>query len=352
MKHFGLTGAVFAAIITMGCGDSGGDSPDASSPNFIDAASSDGTVAVACNPVQQTGCTPDEEKCANVLVTEEPARSVTKCVPNGDIAPKMACETGEAGFDTGYDNCKGGYECRNGLCREICNQAPNSCSDEPGNCVLISSKFQDLDSIGVCAQRCDPVMQDCADETEACYLNAALGESSCSRIPEETDGITQGQDCYGPETDTCYLNGCPKGFGALLNKGGPDGPGGSVCAAYCTPSVLHKDLADLQDKLNGDPAGTTCASMGAIAPHECRFVNSFYSNTQAVPDTVGFCVDPTEGWDSCAQHTLDSVEAETNVPGCQPLSSFPMSNAAPRGRALPKAPERFQLPNLGMATPL
>lgn len=313
------------ALIACG-GDSGGDSADARVISFTDAAGGgDGGSIQACNPVAQTGCEPNE-KCANRVVQADPFLAVTECVPDGSIAAGGDCTLPE----TGADDCVAGTSCRNGLCKEICNQAPNSCT--AGNCVLVSSLFQDLDGIGVCADKCHPVQQNCQGE-EACYLNATLGEAACSRVPEETAGLVQDDPCYGPQAGSCYLNGCPKGFSPILNAGGPDGPGGSVCAAFCTPVLQHTGATDA---LQGDPNGVTCPSMGAVS-HHCRFINTFYNNTQNVWDSVGFCV-PPDLWGSCANHVMGTQVPEEFVPGCEPagVADPAAQSKVPAGVSLPK----------------
>lgn len=311
--------AVGLSAALAACGG-GSSSPDAGVFIGADAATSDGGQTAACNPVAQTGCSPTE-KCGHLVENEEPYLARTACVPAGDIAIGETCVEGDPGATTGYDDCVGGAHCLRGTCVEICGQAPNTC--ESGNCVAYSALFNDLENTGLCAASCDPVVQDCTVETEACYLSTGNGTSSCARVPEEASMLTQDDDCYGPDSDSCFLNGCAEGFGSNLNKGGPDGPGGSVCAAFCSPVIQHTGDSN---SLGGDPSGVTCASRGAVS-HHCRFINSFYSNTEMVPDSVGFCV-PPDLWDSCANHTLGSQDPETFVPGCEPRAAS-MANIAP-----------------------
>lgn len=311
-------------VIGMGvaaCGDDGGSNTDAGSIQLTDGGGIDAAPTVACNPVAQTGCMPDE-KCATLVESDEPFLARTACVPDGDVVLGGDCVQGEAGPTTGFDDCEGGGECRVGICTEICQQAPNSCSD--GVCVLISTKFQDLEGIGLCAAPCDPINQDCVDSAtdNACYLNLSNGESACSRVPEETMGITQGQDCYGPEAGSCYLNGCPEGFGAVLPKT-PGGDDGNVCAAFCDPVAQDSTNATA---LGGDPNGITCASRGAISSH-CRFISTFYSDTGHVDNAYGMCLDP-ELWRSCENYILGSNDPEDQVFGCEPFQAMSTPNPA------------------------
>jgi hypothetical protein len=336
----GLALTTIAGGALLACGDS---ATEADAPVIIidDDAGIDAPPVVACNPVAQTGCGPDE-KCAHLTEQDEPDPYLarTACVPNGDIPLGGACEQGDPGPATGFDDCAAGGHCLRGTCTEVCSQAPNSC-DEGSNCVIYAALFQDLDTTGLCSPECDPVTQDCVGDNQACYMNTSLGEGSCANIPEGAVGLTQDADCYGPEAGSCYLNGCDEGYGANLNKGGPDGPGGSVCAAFCRPVAQQNGNSD---QLGGEAdSGFTCADRGAVA-HECRFLQSFYSNTMNVPATVGICV-PPKLWGSCQDYIPD--DAEAFVPGCEPLA--PAVTAIPGDDRVPKfgpvvMPTKIDLP--------
>jgi len=188
--------------------------------------------------------------------------------------------------------------------------------------VQIYNTFDEVMGVGVCAGPCAPVTQDCTAETEACYLNTNTGKSSCSHVPDEAVGLAQDDDCYGPDPDSWFLNGCGEGFSPILNKGGPDGPGGSVCAAFCSP--VAQNINNFDAAIANGAAPNNCAARGALSPaYECRFIQSFYSNTPNVPASIGFCV-PIDLWGSCANY--DPTDQNAFVPGCEPLM---MANKAP-----------------------
>jgi len=307
-KHLTIATILFASFAVAACGSDSGGTPDSGIIIFADAGGDAGSVA-ACNPVANTGCAPSE-KCSKINLTEN--LGSTQCVPDGTAAVGEACTWGDPGETTGFDTCAAKGYCRNGVCREICDSNPSdSCSS--GNCVQIFETFDEIDGVGVCAQPCDPVVQDCVVKNEGCYVNTGTGKSSCSRVPEETLGLGQDDDCYGPDgSDGCYLNGCPAGYSPILNKGGPMGPGGSVCAAYCSP--VMQDMNNAGELGGASPY--TCGAAGAPLGYECRFIQSFYSNTDLVDVSVGMCVPPLL-WGSCAN--FDPADMKAFVPGCHPL---------------------------------
>ena len=284
--------------------------PDAAGPDAAgpDAAPPDAFVPLGCDPVGQTGCLAGE-KCTSVVTQDAPLTSSTECVVDGTVGLGGTCQRGEAGLTTGFDNCRAGLVCRFTTCQPLCSQTPDSCG-VGSNCVRLSGRFDDRNGVGVCADGCDPVAQNCP-AGHGCYVSVSLGTAACSQVPAETAGLGQDSPCFGPSSDQCYLNGCPRGFGAILNASVGDG---SVCTAFCSPVVQHSgDTASL----NGDPQGVTCAAAGAPT-HECRFVNSFYSNSTNVAPSVGMCVPPNV-WESCADHILGSPNFDERVPGCEPL---------------------------------
>jgi hypothetical protein len=308
MNTFVGAGWMVVVMVLAACGSS--SDPDIS---FADSGpGADATPVIVCNPVNQQGCSAGE-KCAPLTESLMPLLVRTTCVPNGTVEPNGVCEAGEPGPTTGYDNCAAteekGYYCRGNVCSEVCSQSPTDTCGSEGNCVQIHNLFSDVEGVGVCAARCDAALQDCAAESQACYLQTGRGTMSCSRVPEEAEDRTQNMPCYGPQPGSCFLNGCAKGYGAILN----DQPGtatGTVCAFFCNPSMETR---------TGDPAGIQTTYMGGDRPngpgpaYECRYVNNFYSNTHEVPDHIGMAVDP-EVWGSCNEHGL---EGEV-IRGCQP----------------------------------
>jgi hypothetical protein len=159
---------------------------------------------------------------------------------------------------------------------------------------------------------CDPVLQDCLDAAEACYLTALTGVASCAGFPAGAEGVVQDDPCYGPSSGGCYLNGCDKGYGANL----PD----DTCAFFCNPT---DNWAGNVNGLSGDPAGITCAaSFGGVRPdgpgpaYECRYIQSYYSNTEQVAATTGMCVSPGisyQGFHSGSCADFDWVRLQSDI---------------------------------------
>ncbi|HUU01969.1 MAG TPA: hypothetical protein VM425_11035 [Myxococcota bacterium] len=245
-----------------------------------------------CNPVSGSGC-PSGYKCTF-------ADDRTGCFPDGDLALGQACTSPQ----TGTDECTAGSFCLDDVCTQICTTSPSSCASGYV-CSVFPDLFGDQASVGLCVDICDPTAQSCADPAEACYLQAITGESSCAGVPSGSVGKLQGDPCYGPATGGCYLNGCDKGYGANL----PD----DTCAFFCNP--IDNWMGHVQG-LSGDPAGITCAStFGGARPdgpgpaYECLYIQSFYSNTDNVPATIGMCVDPVS-YGSCADFDWAQLQAD------------------------------------------
>lgn len=161
---------------------------------------------------------------------------------------------------------------------------------------------------------CNPVTQDCPATDSACYLQLVTGDASCAEIPAGAIGLVQDDLCYGLTPDSCYLNGCDKGYGA--NQ--PD----NTCAFFCSP--IDNWVGNIQG-LAGDPAGITCgATFGGARPdgpgvgYECRYIQSFYSNTELVAETIGMCVSSST-YGTCAvfdwvQLLADIASGAVNAP--------------------------------------
>lgn len=244
-----------------------------------------------CNPVSQIGCR-SGEKCA--IDELEP-----ECQPAGDKGFGQACTV--AG--DGSDDCAAGGHCSAGICAEICTETPDSCGD---GFFCDYRPFPYSARLGLCVPRCDPVVQDCLAAGDACYLRFSTGDALCAAVPVEAQGLTQGDPCYAQSGGgACYFQGCDEGYAPLL----PD----DTCTFFCTP--IDNWLGNVQG-LAGDPAGITCGTTfagarpdGPGSSYECRYVQSYYSNTGDVPASVGMCVDPlTEG--SCADFDWVQLQAD------------------------------------------
>lgn len=309
-------GLFTAASTVAGCG-SGDDPADL---HLQDAGPGADASSGLCNPVTQQGCEAGE-KCAHLVAKLEPLLVSTSCVPNGDVAPGEACSVGEAGVDTGFDDCQAesdqGYHCLNGRCVEVCGQTPNTCAD--GNCVALSGVFSRYNS-GICTPKCDVTLQDCAEEAPGCYLEFAGGKMSCNYVSEAASNLGQGEPCLGPSSGVCYTNACAIGYGAVLNESPMSSA--SLCAFFCNPST-DDPLGDPEGiQVTFDGGGVRMPGPGFLdssQEYECRWINSFYNNAGEVPDNIGMAV-PVSIWGSCAEHVPG--DPEQAVPGCQPLSEL------------------------------
>jgi hypothetical protein len=245
-------------------------------------------------------------------------------VPDGTVAEGQACTRGDAGLATGFDDCAGGLSCLNGACSVICNGGPpDSCRSESeafgeGD---YCTRFADLftDEIGLCVPGCNPVDDEACGEGFGCYLEATRGIASCAGVPAPAQELAQNSDCYGPATGGCFLNGCAPGFTPMLNNR-PENADGSVCARYCTPANSYQGNAGDLEGLGGNCAvavltqdGGTNGNSGA---HQCRFLQSFYDNTDNLPEELGMCVpvNPLGGgsWGDCGLLDWDGIKLAWN----------------------------------------
>ncbi|OGQ78046.1 MAG: hypothetical protein A2289_21155 [Deltaproteobacteria bacterium RIFOXYA12_FULL_58_15] len=243
-----------------------------------------------CNPVTQAGCAADN-KCA--IVSLEPL-----CRPNGDKGFGQACTVDSEGGD---DCAAGGY-CNSNICAEICHVEPDTCGD---SFICLSQPFSYTTTLGLCEPMCDPVLQDCQQTNQACYPQLGTGHSFCAEVPVEAEGLLQGDLCYGDNQGTCYSNGCDEGFAPLL----PD----DRCAFLCNP--IDNWLNHVAG-LTGDPAGVTCdTTFGGERPdgpgsdYECRFIQSYYSNSEYFQSSVGMCVSLLDEG-SCADFDWPALQAD------------------------------------------
>lgn len=243
-----------------------------------------------CEPVTNVGCLA-AEKCTWL-------DDVTQCAADGDKLAGEAC-TAPA---TGADDCAAGTVCVSGHCAEICTTVSDSCTPTD-SCRTHAGLFDDLSYTGVC-EHCDPAAQDCPSAGDACYLDLYAARTICIAVPAGSVGRVQGDKCYDP-AHTCYVNGCDQGYGPMI----PD----AFCAFFCDP--VDNWQGNVQG-LAGDPAGVTCdAQFGGSRPdgpgagYECRYLQSYYSNADHIPASIGLCVDATvEG--SCADFDWPQLQSD------------------------------------------
>jgi hypothetical protein len=319
--------AIFVGATALAaCGGGGDDDDDV---NFVDAGDD---VAEACNPVSQTGCEAGE-KCTWVVYSEEPALGKTECVADGAVDKAGACTVGEPGAATGFDDCKAGLYCVNGACSDICTQTDATTCDDGFACVIYADTFDDLgddSTVGLCAPTCNPVTQDCEIEGQACYLLISDGAGTCAGVPAAAATQEQGDTCYGPMAGSCYLNGCNKGYQAiLLATAGSDD---AVCGAFCSPVNTYVDNPDTNDVDGGDPANCGVARV-MQADQGCGFIQSIFAGSDTFDPSIisvdyGICYNGAE-WGKCdAYDPLAMVQVYNDKYAMEPGDDMAKAAAA------------------------
>lgn len=281
---------------------------------FDAAPSADALVLTACNPVTQAGCSAGQ-KCAQLIASDIPFLASTSCVPDGAVTEGGACTQGPAG-PNGYDDCVAGYDCLQGVCTEICNNAGgDTCRTvdeafgEGSYCTLYADLFSD--EIGLCVPGCSPTVDTVANGTvtntqcgpgNGCYLNTGRGVAACSGTPASAVNVKQNDNCYGPAFGSCYLNGCASGFSPILPNS-VDNATINTCSRYCTPVDTY--IGQIDDRSGAaDKCGDTAmqangsGALGGVI-HECRFIQSLFS-APLNPESQGMCV-PVVPWYNCAE---------------------------------------------------
>lgn len=292
-----------------------------------DLGPGDGT---SCDLITSAGCE-SGEKCAEIIESVAPFVSRTSCVPNGAVPTGGECNQCEEGR-TGYDNCSSGNSCFNGRCREICQSGPPDTCRSEGEPVSEGSYCMrpfGFDEVGVCISTCSPtetmtiegavLHNECAED-EGCYLNASRGTASCAAEVQEAESQTQNEDCFGPTFGGCYLNGCASGFDGLLSDR-PEDPTGTHCARYCSPANAHSaeqsDVQGLSGQCETAALDLLGGTNGVAQEHQCRFVQSFSSDTELVSEGVGMCVPTTPAgggsWGDCRAFDWDGLKAAWNA---------------------------------------
>ena len=265
---------VTAALVSFGCssseegmGGSGGAAGSGGGAGSGGAAGlgggGTGGTPAACDPVAQTGCGASE-KCAQVLLVNDPLELETRCVQDGTVQKGDACNSGPPG-DQGFDDCRGGLSCLGGECVEFCSTSPDSCPSNE-NCTAFADLFEDREGVGLCDFICDPLGQDCPDVADACFVGLTDGLGLCAPPVFEEGFGQQGDDCE-------FLNACEKGYGCLLNND-PVVVTGLVCAFFC-------------DSTGG--SGPACSD-GPGPSFTCTELRTFYSDFDA-PAGLGICID-------------------------------------------------------------
>jgi hypothetical protein len=354
-----------AVVLLVACSSKG---PPGNAP--IDApryGTEDPSWLDTCNPVSQTGCSPDQ-KCTWDRVAAGAGSPIGEiaCVPAGTKQLGQACRFGAAGAVTGYDDCASGLICdapvdldgTTGVCAAICDSS--ALAGEAGACAtgfacdlrehVFLNSGEPPNLIGMCDHTCDPLTD----------VRDSDGAAGCGGVI--TNGVS-GYGCYGlPDPDlrpthfTCektidpskksdayaydaalgvQANSCATGYEPLLYDDTADSVALDqtkiICVALCAPAPTSLES-------HPNPGGVSphaCADAGATGAHECRywwFVEQFADGNTALgswSNTLGFCMDPTRyTFDGSLLHPPRS---NAEWPSCASLSSTAMTYDADPG---------------------
>jgi hypothetical protein len=224
-----------------------------------------------------------------------------------------------------------------GVCASICSSSPDdSCREasesfgEGSYCTIFADLFSE--STGLCVPGCDPADDNACAEDFGCYLNAERGIASCASVPPPASELAQNADCYGPASGDCYLNGCAIGHTPLLSNK-TESADGVVCARYCTPQESYQGNEEGIVGKNGNCSAIALAQSGGTSgnasEHQCRFVQSFYDNTDNLPSELGMCVPVTPlaggSWGDCSGFDWDGIRQRWDdavLEGSDPVAAF------------------------------
>ncbi len=235
---------------------------------------------VGCDLVDGWGCRPAEKCALPTGVAPRSARGV--CVAEGSARAEEPCALD---LETGVDDCMRGLHCADGVCKEICRVAPDSCPAQR-YCATLGGRLGD-EGVGLCEPACDLFAQDC-DAGESCYL--ALGERDFAAIcapafpepPPAEDGCgLPGATRAGTTGDCCsYVNTCAPGYACVRSLAGASEREG-VCAFVCDPTGARGDAPS-----ECDPPGP-----GPSPDYVCTPLRELAAAVADLPSTIGVCVD-------------------------------------------------------------
>jgi len=317
MRKLAFGAITLIGLLTAACGDDGdGPTLDPDADTSPDATS-------VCNPVSNTGCDAGQ-KCTWINITDE--LGTIGCVEDGTVETNGACEYGDLGESTGFDNCVHGNICIGGLCEGTCVLATGEGCDANSNCSAynIFANGEENPAYGACDANCDPVTQDrwddaamCGSTAESiaagtpnrgCFLNfddngLPADPGGCAPVPgtvnnaHATNPFTQDANGYGPDglvpsqDITAYSNGCEAGYAPLLRSAN-NTTAPLICMAYCLPGETYLGNDANENGLDG--SAYECEDRGA-ATHECQYFWLFEGSATIPPthtDGIGFCWTP------------------------------------------------------------
>ncbi|HET9625115.1 MAG TPA: hypothetical protein VFP84_27295 [Kofleriaceae bacterium] len=289
---------------------------------------------LACDPVEQTGCTAAGQKCTWIVdidaTADAPEVGHVGCVQAGAIAVGGACDDAVVGHD---DGCVAGALCIAGACKPICDPqlvegaAPGACAQGDA-CSTYTGVFESAGApiAGVCEPGCDPLSQrrtvdhaeacgspDPAAPSATCIASDGFRTFHCAPTTPELAANTDRVPPLAPDGEP-FINGCAAGFIPFFYEDA-SGAMNTLCTGLCAPLKVDATLAaDPAHKLDhaGDPSAlgklpadpapvaghATCAVgiKGSEPAEDCRFLwfplahgDPTKALTTPYNDTLGVC---------------------------------------------------------------
>lgn len=200
-----------------GTGSSGADddADDADDDHADETGNDDGDPMLDCDPVDQTGCNPDE-KCT---VVESAGQVMYTCVADSsDLDPLSPCTPALA---TGIDGCPPGYACfgddqDNGVCLPLCL--------DHGDCEAALCVAPPTTTATFCGTECSPFESLCPSSMQ-CRRSS---DRFVCNFPTSAD--------VGGQAEECIISGdggCAEGFVCLPGELVPGCSTGTCCSAVC-----------------------------------------------------------------------------------------------------------------------
>lgn len=183
------------------------------------------TPSGTCDPAPQCGCSTGE----NCVIAQSNSEWNSECIVAGTVDPLGAC--------TAQGDCTIGFDCVDGVCKEMCDRASPSCSSPLASCTgLVDGAGLEIPGAGSCIGGCNPLNpQDATGNFTTCGPDADCAVSGGQTFCFAPDGT-------GQRGDSCTSSReCAAGFTCIaVSAGSNTGEcvsvctvGGSDCATGC-----------------------------------------------------------------------------------------------------------------------
>ena len=285
-----LASCIFLLLLLPACGG------DPQTPMLVDAVTD--APQLACNPIDQSGCNPNE-KCSWLIdQIGPPELGHIGCAPltGTEAAVGEACldasdPGGPPAGPLGYDNCAGGAVCVARVCKTICDHqmagVASGCG-ENSTCGRYNNLLEqsDVTVAGACDANCNVLDQtrfdgaeacgspDAMAPTQGCYQNpffatAADGTTgSCAPVraddsvptnpldQQSIDGIKHAdrvdrvKPIIDPNSGSTFKNSCAPGYFPLYFES--DTSMKALCTGICAPNPTGVNMATVALKANAE----------------------------------------------------------------------------------------------------